>query len=382
MVRLLLVIVLTLAASPWANAVEVRICEREIRTTPLNDERAVQSALIHAFAVVNTSKAVEKLTGLTLELKENGKLRDKRWLLATDVTRAVKQGPEVAAIAKIFPFQFCNGKLLEGVSLAKSDVLAPGEALVFMNLPFTWAGSRDEISISAVTEPKGAAQEAVATIPIVARTSKTLLLFPVAGRSFAAVGASFHTPHRWATIEEFAYDILHLTGEGSTHRGNGTELTDYAAFGRPVRAAASGKVVAVRDGDLDNKTMLRLPTETDDAYLTRLQEGQMALIAKGIGSVLGNHVVIDHGNEEFSVYAHLKQNSILVKVGDTVASGKVIGALGSSGNSTEPHLHFQVCDNPDVSVCRTIPANFTGYRLPFELAPRTIQSGDIVETIQ
>lgn len=196
------------------------------------------------------------------------------------------------------------------------------------------------------------------------------------------VAAGFHTPHRWAAIEEFAFDIVALTGDNSTHRGKGTKLSDYDAFGRPVRAVADGKVVAVSDGIPDNVAMLKRPGEADDAYFNRLQEGQMTLLVKGMASVLGNHIVIDHGNGEFSIYAHLKQGSVRVKAGAALRSGETLGLLGSSGNSTEPHLHFQICDGPDIADCRPIPANFVDYRLPFELAPRSIQSGDIVETIR
>ena len=68
--------------------------------------------------------------------------------------------------------------------------------------------------------------------------------------------------------------------------------------------------------------------------------------------------------------------------GAALRSGETLGLLSSSGNSTEPHLHFQICDGPEIAECRPIPANFVDYRLPFELAPRSIQSGDIVETIR
>jgi len=55
------------------------------------------------------------------------------------------------------------------------------------------------------------------------------------------------------------------------------------------------------------------------------------------------------------IYAHLKAGSVAVKVGDVVEAGQVLGKLGSSGNSTEPHLHFQVCDRPEPLQCAGIP---------------------------
>ena len=54
----------------------------------------------------------------------------------------------------------------------------------------------------------------------------------------------------------------------------------------------------------------------------------------------GNYTVIDHGNGMTTAYAH--QSKRLVSVGDTVNAGEVIGLVGSTGNSTGPHLHFEV----------------------------------------
>jgi murein DD-endopeptidase MepM/ murein hydrolase activator NlpD len=54
----------------------------------------------------------------------------------------------------------------------------------------------------------------------------------------------------------------------------------------------------------------------------------------------GKHIIIDHGDNISTIYAHLDQ--IYIKAGDEVEPGKVIGAEGNTGWSTGPHLHFQV----------------------------------------
>ena len=59
-------------------------------------------------------------------------------------------------------------------------------------------------------------------------------------------------------------------------------------------------------------------------------------------SPYGNHIVIMHGPMEYSLYCHLLPNSILVKKGDIVKQGQKIAKLGDTGNSSEPHLHFQL----------------------------------------
>lgn len=375
-----------IAATGQVHAAEIRICESEIRSSPLSDDRGVESALVQGFAVINSGLKAEKLVGVAFHLKDKGKSRDWRWLLPPDIARAVAQAPHTEILERVFPSQFCKGEMLGGAKFATSDVLAPGEAIIFMHQPFVWSGARDQLVITASTERNGAPYDAKKTIPIVTGASKNELLFPIAGRSFVSSASGFHTAHRWASSEEFAYDIVMLADKGATYRGKGTKLSDYAAFGKPVRAAASGRVVATSDGTSDNADILKLVGERDkllpnrvSAYWAKIQADRMALMTKGLEAKLGNHVVIDHGNREFSIYAHIKKGSIRVKVGDALNAGDTIAALGSSGDSTEPHLHFQICGGPDRFTCHSIPANFTGYRLPFELTPRSIQSGDLVE---
>ncbi|MGO5029980.1 murein hydrolase activator EnvC family protein [Candidatus Agathobaculum pullicola] len=57
----------------------------------------------------------------------------------------------------------------------------------------------------------------------------------------------------------------------------------------------------------------------------------------------GNYTVIDHGGGTMTAYGH--QSSIIVSVGQYVEQGQVIGYVGSTGNSTGPHLHFEVYQN-------------------------------------
>lgn len=67
------------------------------------------------------------------------------------------------------------------------------------------------------------------------------------------------------------------------------------------------------------------------------------VITAGWVSGYGNYTVIDHGGGMMTAYGH--QSSIAVSVGQTVTQGQVIGYVGSTGNSTGPHLHFEVYIN-------------------------------------
>jgi len=56
----------------------------------------------------------------------------------------------------------------------------------------------------------------------------------------------------------------------------------------------------------------------------------------------GNYVTLKHANEEFSVYLHLKYKGVVVKVGDNVKQGQLLGYVGMTGYTHRPHLHFEV----------------------------------------
>ena len=57
----------------------------------------------------------------------------------------------------------------------------------------------------------------------------------------------------------------------------------------------------------------------------------------------GNYVEIDHGNGNFTLYAHMSER--LVEVGEYVEQGEVIGLCGSTGISTAPHVHYEIWEN-------------------------------------
>ena len=58
----------------------------------------------------------------------------------------------------------------------------------------------------------------------------------------------------------------------------------------------------------------------------------------------GNHVVVALDDGQFTLYAHLQTSSVRVQPGDRVECGPLLGRVGNTGNSTEPHLHFHVMD--------------------------------------
>lgn len=71
-------------------------------------------------------------------------------------------------------------------------------------------------------------------------------------------------------------------------------------------------------------------------------DGGIVSIKKELTISYGNYVEIDHGNGYYTLYGHMQAGSIVVKKGQKVAKGDKIGLVGSTGNSTGPHLHIEL----------------------------------------
>ncbi|MDN5559037.1 MAG: M23 family metallopeptidase [Ruaniaceae bacterium] len=80
----------------------------------------------------------------------------------------------------------------------------------------------------------------------------------------------------------------------------------------------------------------------------------------GPGFILGNHVTIRNEDGAYALAAHLQQNSVAVRVGETVRAGEQIGRCGNSGNSSEPHVHAQLMDRLSPLTAQGIPFVFAG----------------------
>lgn len=131
----------------------------------------------------------------------------------------------------------------------------------------------------------------------------------------------------------------------------------FVAFGRPVLAPVTGTVVAVHDGEPDHAAR-RSPLTLAGYAL-----GQAGRLRAGVGAVAGNHVLVAAASGEGVVaVVHLRAGSVRVVPGQRVVAGEQVGACGSSGNSTQPHVHLQAVDDPDLGVARGVPILFRAYR--------------------
>jgi len=171
---------------------------------------------------------------------------------------------------------------------------------------------------------------------------------PLRGKNWSAAnGPSNTSTHRRIVLpvngqphigQRYAIDWIQLGDDGNSYKGDKHKNSSYHAWNQEIHAVADGTIVEVKDGIAENVPdagKLAVPITSD--------------------TLAGNRVVEILGDGRFAAYAHLRPGTLKVKVGDTVHAGAVIGRLGNTGNSSEPHLHFQVCDAPSFFDSEGIP---------------------------
>ena len=371
---------LSAAAAP-PKSVEIRFCPASaVRTYPLESRRDLQSLLLQNVAVINHGSAPFKIDDIDIELLQANRVVESRKLDRQAVQRIADRGAKLqaAGILEQVAFQFCGTDLIGSDIKLAGPILDRNRALLIVEQVFAFRGPRDMLRVRVHGNVDGHAAEFTGSIPIKSEFAQNNYIFPLRGVWYAGWGASFHTGHRWAVPEEFALDIAKIGESGLSHKGDGTRFDDYYAYRADVLAAADGRVTSVANDQQEDPSAMQRPNETQEAYFARLQKEQGERLAKGLTAITGNYVMIDHGKNEYSLYAHLQPGSVGIRVGDQVKAGDVIGKLGSSGNSTEPHLHFHVCDKPDPLMCAGIPVNFSNITIQWADLPRPIQSGDVV----
>ncbi|MCL2372279.1 MAG: M23 family metallopeptidase [Defluviitaleaceae bacterium] len=153
-------------------------------------------------------------------------------------------------------------------------------------------------------------------------------------------GAEKEFSHSWGIIpQRYAYDFIMIDDKGSSFSGDNTSLGSYYCYGENIIAPANGTVVKVSNKHKDSRvTSTKAFCDSWD--------------------IRGNFVIIQHAEEEFSLCAHLMPGSAAVRAGDKVKQGQVIGKCGNSGNTSEPHLHFQLQAGKSFFASAGLPVSF------------------------
>jgi hypothetical protein len=216
------------------------------------------------------------------------------------------------------------------------------------------AAGIDAMRISVVAlDPQGHRREAAVTIPVETYTQRTALIYPFRGKGIILQAGVANGGHRNRSgqfaLDGFGlndtYGVMDRPGEGNTPQ-------EYTAWGRTLLAPADGVIAHARN---DRPDQPDANTSDPRYYAPEFPNG---------GDV-GNHVVIDHGDNEFSMIAHFQSGSVLVREGDRVRQGDPIGKLGASGDATGPHVHYQLQTGRDWQYADALPCTFTNVHQQF-----------------
>ncbi len=202
---------------------------------------------------------------------------------------------------------------------------------------------------------------------------KTKLILPVAGAAvWAYEGAGFYSHHSRVDLadpftrevlkmhhngERYALDLVVVDKNGEAFHGDLEKKENWVGFDYPIVAPAAGTVVETENNQPDE-----MPFDE-------------TLAAKDPKVFMGNYIVIDHRNGEYSALGHFKRGTLTVKAGDQVKQGQVIGHMGRSGmGSGLIHVHYQLQNSSDALDSEGLPTRFTGFR---QMGSGALQEGRI-----
>lgn len=232
----------------------------------------------------------------------------------------VKKGDTIATVAKLYGVS--KNTILWANDL-KSEKLIPGDTLII--LPITGVkhtvkkgdtmstiAKKYKGDVDDIAKYNGIASDAklaVGDVVIVPEGEITITVPKVTKTTKASVAAYEKLLDSYANSTPSGFFVRPVVGGIRTqglHGHNGVDIG--ASIGVPVLASATGQVIAAK--------------------------------SSGYNGGYGNMIIISHAGNVQTVYGHL--SAVRVTVGQQVTQGQVIGAVGNTGKSTGPHLHFEV----------------------------------------
>ncbi len=367
-------------------ALEIRFHPAEVvYPYEVDRSRGLSSVVLQHTAFVQRDGGPVTLDSVEIQVLAGGQAVQTQTvpLAVLDQSAAQMSTLEAAGLLKLYDFHFQTSRSLgEGIKVSTSRTLEPGTGLLLSGRPLLLSGPADEIVVVArARDAAGKSVESRGSLRVAEHKSPNEYWFPLKGTLYVAVAPDLESPHRWGVNQEFAVDVVALGGNGNMHQGEGARLADYFAYGREILAVADGTVVAAVNECVEADGRLRQPGESSEDFQKRIVVEQNKLLAQGPTAAAGCHVILRHAGGEHSHFLHLKPGSVRVRAGDPVKRGQPIGQLGHSGNSTEPHLHFQLTDGSDPLYSRGLPILFRNVIVEgFEYEDRPLQTGWVVTT--
>jgi Peptidase family M23 len=294
-----------------------------------------------------------------------------------------------------------NG-LSPAIHLIADPLLTPGQTIDIFNPFYSVAGdvpiSRMEFQFHFLRENSPAEREQnrhrlpmdydlTATLSVSPRKYQTRanLVLPLQGSLLVWEGHDFFAHHRRvplhasqsaklgiiANANRYASDLVIVDDRGNMYHGDPWNMKNWRTYGATIYAPGEGIVAASENRVPDNEFVgkniqyAELPNAADDD--------------------LGNYVLIDHGDGEYSFLPHMMEGSVLVKKGDHVRQGQPIGRVGFSGDAIFPHVHYALLSCADVHHCEGLPAYF--HRVQHILGSKTarddsaiLETGNVIES--
>jgi hypothetical protein len=299
---------------------------------PFTEQTAAGVAINSDIIVRNNSKAALELTGVQLEAFDAaGHLLLRKELNEDGTSPSILTIPDRRVEA--------SGTLLIYNPFPEFDRAFPVERLHF-ELTFKGQPSNRAIHLSTDVMPRS--------------PPASDYQFPVPGRVLVWDGHDFYSHHRrWNYLHpvlmkrgyhgnagRYAYDFITIDAHGASVHGDPAVNANWLSFGQPVSAPADGVIVQVRSTAKDDRTFHFGESQDPNA-------------------IFGNYVVISHPDGTFSLSGHLMRGSVVVRNGDRVSAGQLIGRIGASGDALFPHLHYQRALEP-TDLGEGVPVSWRG----------------------
>jgi hypothetical protein len=250
----------------------------------------------------------------------------------------------------------------EKAPIAPDRRFEPGRsAVIYFMLEFD---QRDEVPPTLrhtlhITAPDGSHHALEAESLAVTQRAPTVVAAPLRGRDWLAGDSVHNSPdaaHRRTILlvggqpwlaQRYAIDWVRyriVNGTATTWSGPEDQNRSYLCYDAPIYSVADGTVVDMMDGIAENTP----------------HSGKYAVDIDFINAG-GNHVVVDIGGNRYAFYAHMRPGSVKVKMGERVKTGQILGHVGNTGSSTEPHLHMHLVDHPSFLAGHGVPYEFASF---------------------
>ncbi len=181
--------------------------------------------------------------------------------------------------------------------------------------------------------------------------------------------------------ERYAFDFVRVDWERNGKPFYRTSLLKYLFLGVPlnecygwgqeVYAPCDGEIIKAEDGYKERPRVFW----ASDSFVALKNAYTFNPEKDDLRSVAGNYVIMKCYDHVYASFAHLQTGSVTVSAGQAVNKGEVLGKVGHSGNSTAPHLHFQLMDSSNLLSAKGIPCAFEQYESFQDGAWKTVYNG-------